>query len=165
MNAQVRSFSLFWPQETDQGVELQSCLIVSFFVTESRCHIQHMKRAHTERASSRKELIVGVRFLRGVGGTPRKPVGTPAEGPMEVPMEASEEGPIETPAEVLPKSPQESFAETLDKSPSRSPWQKPSQKPGHKFLAETQPETLGTSLGKRGRQKTPQWGLIADYRA
>ena len=47
----------------------------------------------------------------------------------------------------------------------KRPEPKPGQSPSQKHSTEIQSEVSAKALSKRGRQKTPQWGLIADYRA
>lgn len=51
------------------------------------------------------------------------------------------------------------------KPSQKRPEPKPGQSPSQKHSTEIQSEVSAKALSKRGRQKMPQWGLIADYRA
>lgn len=53
----------------------------------------------------------------------------------------------------------------LRKPSQKRPEPKPGQSPSQKHSTEIQSEVSAKALSERGRQKMPQWGLIADYRA
>ena len=53
----------------------------------------------------------------------------------------------------------------LQQAFAERPEPKPGQSPSQKHSTEIQLEISAKALSKRGRQKMPQWGLIADYRA